>query len=185
MYFYTYTCIIWVKRRDNFHNVSKSIDCKLCNDLQYVDIVFITLCFYQVDRVHNTQFIFMSPFLLCLCQCICFQYILCYTFHSTLTCFWWQNNSQYSCMNKLYKGDRDKLNCKFWVKHCVINESKLLSCRCAVNGSVCELCVILYDVMFYCFEILLVYNIVSVMLLLVVCKDKGYQWLLWSTSKCA
>ena len=65
---------------------SKSIDCKLCNDLQYVDIVFITLCFYQVDRVHNTQFIFMSPFLLCLCQCICFQYILCYTFGSTVTC---------------------------------------------------------------------------------------------------
>ena len=46
-----------------------------------------------------------------------------------------------------------------------MNESKLLSCRCAVNDSMSELCVILYDVMFYCFEILLVYDIVSVMLL--------------------
>ena len=54
MYVYTYTLIIRVKRWDNFHYVSKSIYCKLCNDLQYVDIVFITLCFYQVDRVHNT-----------------------------------------------------------------------------------------------------------------------------------
>ena len=89
MYVYKYTLIIWVNRRDNFHYVSKSIDCKLCNDLQYVDIVFITLCFYQVDRVRNTQFIFMSTFLLCLCQCICFQYILCYTFGSTVTCIWW------------------------------------------------------------------------------------------------
>ena len=76
MYIYTYTLIIWVNRRDNFHYVSKSTDWKLCNDLQYVDIVFITLCFYQVDRGNNTQFIYMSPFLLCFCQCICFQYIL-------------------------------------------------------------------------------------------------------------
>ena len=89
MYVYTYTLMIWVKRRDNFHYISKSIDCKLCNDLQYVDILFITLCFYQVDRVHNTQFIFMSPFLLCLCQCICFQYMLCYPFGCTVTCIWW------------------------------------------------------------------------------------------------
>ena len=59
----------------------------------------------------------------------------------------------------------------------MINESKLLSCRCAVNDSICELCVILYDVMFYCFEILLAYDIVSVILLYVVCKDKGYQGL--------
>ena len=44
------------------HYVSKSIDCKLYNDLQYVDIVFITLCFYQVDRVHNTQFILCLHF---------------------------------------------------------------------------------------------------------------------------
>ena len=67
MYVYTYTCIIRAKGRDNCHDVSKSTDCKLCNDLQYVDIVLIRLCFYQVDRVHHTQFIFMSPFLLCLC----------------------------------------------------------------------------------------------------------------------
>ena len=60
MYVYTYTCIIKVKRRDDCHNVSKSIDCKLCNDLQYVDIVLIRLCFYQVDTVHHAQFIFMS-----------------------------------------------------------------------------------------------------------------------------
>ena len=63
MYVYTYTLISQVKRRDNFHYVSKSIDCKLCNDLQYLDIVFIICCFYQVDRVHNTQFIVMSAFL--------------------------------------------------------------------------------------------------------------------------
>ena len=62
-----------VNRRDNFHYVSKSIDCKLCNYLQYVDIVFITVCFYQVDIVHNAQFIFMPAFLLCLSQCICFH----------------------------------------------------------------------------------------------------------------
>ena len=86
LYVFLHIYMHYIKRRDNFHDVSKSIDCKLCNDLQYVDIVFITLCFYQVDRVHNTQFIFMSPFLLCLCQCICFQYILCYTFGSTVTC---------------------------------------------------------------------------------------------------
>ena len=66
-----------------------------------------------------------------------------------------------------------------------MNESKLLSCRHAVNDSMCELCVILYDVMLYCFEILLIYDIVSVMLLQVVCKDTGYQGLSWSTSKCA
>ena len=89
MYVYTYTLIIWVNRRDNFHYVSKSIYCKLYNDLQYVDIVFIKLCCYQVDRVHNTQFIFMTPSLLYLCQCICFQYILCYTFGITVTCIWW------------------------------------------------------------------------------------------------
>ena len=89
MYVYTYTLIIQVQRRDNFHYVSKPIYWKLCNDLQYVDIVFITVCCYQVDRVHNTQFSFMSPFLLCLCQCICFQYILCYTFCSTVTYIWW------------------------------------------------------------------------------------------------
>ena len=46
-----------------------------------------------------------------------------------------------------------------------MNESKLLSCRCAVNDSMCELCVILYDAMSYCIEILLGYDIVSVMLL--------------------
>ena len=58
MYVYTYTLIILVKKRDNFYYVTKSIDCELCNYLQYVDIVFITLCFYQFYRVHNTQFIF-------------------------------------------------------------------------------------------------------------------------------
>ena len=49
----------------------------------------------------------------------------------------------------------EKLNCMFWVKHSVINESLLLPCRCAVHDRVCELCVILYDVICYCFEILL------------------------------
>ena len=53
LYVYTYTCIIQVKRRDNCHDVSKSIDCKLFNDLQYVDIVLMRLCFYQVDSVHH------------------------------------------------------------------------------------------------------------------------------------
>ena len=72
MYDHKYTLIILVNRRDNFHYVSKSTDCKLCNYFHYVDIVFITLCFYQVDIVHNTQFIFMSAFLLCLCQCYMF-----------------------------------------------------------------------------------------------------------------
>ena len=60
MYIYTYTLIIWVNRRDNFYYVSKSINCKLCNDPQYVDIVFITLCFYQVDRVQNTLHFYVS-----------------------------------------------------------------------------------------------------------------------------
>ena len=60
MYVYTCTCIIQVKRRDNFHGASDSIDCKLCNDLQYVDIVFIRLCFCQVNRVHNTVQFYVS-----------------------------------------------------------------------------------------------------------------------------
>ena len=68
-------------------------------------------------------------------------------------------------MSKLYKSDRDQLNCKLQVTHCVMNESKWLSCTYAVNDIICELCVILYDVMFYCFEIVLVYDTVSVMLL--------------------
>ena len=58
-----------------------------------------------------------------------------------------------------------------------MNESKLLSRRCAVNDIMYELHVILYNVMLYCFEILLVYDIESVMLLYVVCKGKGYQGL--------
>ena len=65
-----------------------------------------------------------------------------------------------------------------------MNESKLLSCRCEVNDIRCKYCVILYDVMFYCFEILLVYDIVSVILLKVVCKGNGYQRQFWSKSKC-
>ena len=89
MYVHTCTLITLVNRRDNFHYVSKSIDWKLCNYLQYVDIVLITVCLYQVGRVHNTQLIFMSAFLLCLCQCTCFQYILCYPFCSTVTYIWW------------------------------------------------------------------------------------------------
>ena len=64
----------WVIRRDNFHYVSKSIDCKLCNDLQCVDIC-INKSLYHIDKVQSTQFIFKSSCLLCLCQCICFQYI--------------------------------------------------------------------------------------------------------------
>ena len=60
MYVYTDTLITLVKRRDNFHNVSKSIDFKLCNYLKYLDIVCITVCVHQVDIVHNTQFILMS-----------------------------------------------------------------------------------------------------------------------------
>ena len=79
MYVYTYTCIIQVKRRDNFHDVSKSIDCKLCNDLQYVDIVFIRLCFYQVDRVHNTQFILCLHF-----YCACVSVYVFNTFYVTI-----------------------------------------------------------------------------------------------------
>ena len=112
MYVQTYTIITLVNRRDNFHYVSKSIDCKLCNYLQYVDIVLRTICFYQVDIVHNTQFIFMCSFLLCFCQYICFQYISCYPFCSAVTCICWQNYSHYSCMSKLYKSYRDQLNCK-------------------------------------------------------------------------
>ena len=65
MYVHTYTLITLVNKRDSFHYVSKSIDCKLCNYLPYVDIVFMTVCFYQVDTIHNTQLIFMSSFLLC------------------------------------------------------------------------------------------------------------------------
>ena len=38
MYVQTYTLITLVNRKDNFHYVSKSIDCKLCNYLQCVDI---------------------------------------------------------------------------------------------------------------------------------------------------
>ena len=56
----THTLIFIVNRWDNFHYVSKSTDCKLCSYLQYVDTVLITVCFYQVDIAHNTQFIFMS-----------------------------------------------------------------------------------------------------------------------------
>ena len=58
-----------------------------------------------------------------------------------------------------------------------MNESKLLSCRCAVNNIMYELHVIIYDVMFYFFEILVVYGIVSVMSLQVVCKGQGYEGL--------
>ena len=68
-------------------------------------------------------------------------------------------------MSKLYKNDRDQLNCKLGGKHCVMNNSKLLYYRCAVNDIMYELHVIIYDVMFYFFEILVVYDIVSVMLL--------------------
>ena len=62
IYVQIHTPITLVNRRDNFHYVSKSIDCKLCNYLQYVDTVLITVCLYQVDIVHNTQLIFMSSF---------------------------------------------------------------------------------------------------------------------------
>ena len=44
-----------------------------------------------------------------------------------------------------------------------MNDSKLLSCRCAIDDIMIELHVIIYDVMFYCFEILVVYDIISVM----------------------
>ena len=54
-----YTLITLVNRRDNFHYVSKSIDCKLCSYLQWVDIC-INNTLYHVDIGHNTQFIFMS-----------------------------------------------------------------------------------------------------------------------------
>ena len=84
MYVQTYRLITLVNRRDNFHHVSKSIDCKLCNYLPYVDIC-INNSLYKINIVHNTQLIFMSSFLLSLCQCICFQHI-CYPFCSSVTC---------------------------------------------------------------------------------------------------
>ena len=66
-------------------------------------------------------------------------------------------------MSKFYKSDMDKQNCKFEL-NIVLSMKANYCCRCAVNDNICELCVILYYVMFYCFEILLIYDIVSVML---------------------
>ena len=85
MYVQTYTLITLVNRRDNFHYVSKCTDCRLCNYLQYVDIC-INNCLYHIDIVQNTKFIFISSCLICLHQCICFQYIPCYPFGSAVTC---------------------------------------------------------------------------------------------------
>ena len=62
-------------------------------------------------------------------------------------------------MSKLYKNDRDQLNCKLSVTHCMMNDTKLLSCRCAVHDMIYELHVMIYYVMFYCVEIFVMYNI--------------------------
>ena len=46
----------------------------------------MTICLYKVNIVHNTQFIFVSLFLLSFYQCICFQHISCYPFCISGTC---------------------------------------------------------------------------------------------------
>ena len=46
-----------------------------------------------------------------------------------------------------------------------MNDSKLLSCRCVVHDMMYELHVMIYDVMFDCVEIFVIYDIVSVMVL--------------------
>ena len=45
IYVQTYTLITLVNRTDNLHNVSKSIDCKLCNYLEFVHICIMNSLF--------------------------------------------------------------------------------------------------------------------------------------------
>ena len=75
MYVQTFTLITLVSRWDNFHYVSKSIDCKLCNYLQCVDIC-INNSLYHIDIVQNRQFILMSSCLLCLSVYLFSVYIM-------------------------------------------------------------------------------------------------------------
>ena len=45
IYVQKYTLIVVVNRMDYLHNVSKSIDCKLCNYLQFVHICIMNSLF--------------------------------------------------------------------------------------------------------------------------------------------